>query len=394
MNNWNYAGGFFKLTADKGLIYVEPPDSDGNRESTWLCSPLYVVAKTRDSNSRAWGRLLEWPDDDKVVHRWAMPAELLKGDGTDVVGELLHQGLRISPTKKARTLLSAYLQACPVDARARCVNRLGWHGDVFVLPGEVVGHAGEHVVFQNAHAVEPAFSISGTVDEWRTGVAALAQGNGRMVFAISAAFAGTLLEPAGEDSGGFHLRGPSSSGKTTALALGASVWGKPEAYRRTWRATANGLEGLASLHNDLLLILDELGQIDPREAGECSYLLANGRGKSRATRTGTACQAASWRLLFVSAGEPSLAALMSQAGRKPTPGQEIRLAEEDVDAGAGMGAIEELHGYDSSAALVLAMRDAAAKYLRRGGRRVAAIASKRQSAPGRFHCKWRPAVCR
>ncbi|CEK09175.1 DUF927 domain-containing protein [Legionella hackeliae] len=39
------------------------------------------------------------------------------------------------------------------------------------------------------------------------------------------------------------------------------------------------LEGLASLHNDGLLILDELSQMDPREAGEAAYLLANGQGK-------------------------------------------------------------------------------------------------------------------
>jgi uncharacterized protein (DUF927 family) len=98
---------------------------------------------------------------------------------------------------------------------------------VYVLPAEAVGEAGEKVVFQNAHAIEAAFSVGGTADEWRQHVAALARRNSRMVFAVSAAFAGTLLEPAGEDSGGFHFRGGSSTGKTTALKLGASVWGNP-----------------------------------------------------------------------------------------------------------------------------------------------------------------------
>ncbi|WP_457589305.1 DUF927 domain-containing protein, partial [Legionella pneumophila] len=49
---------------------------------------------------------------------------------------------------------------------------------------------------------------------------------------------------------------------------------------RLWRSTTNGLEGLAALHNDGLLILDELSQMDPREAGEAAYLLANGQGKT------------------------------------------------------------------------------------------------------------------
>ena len=98
-------------------------------------------------------------------------------------------------------------------------------------------------------------------------MATLAAGNSRLVFALSVAFAGALPALVGEESGGFHFRGASSSGKTTALKVAASVWGHPSEYPRLWRATANGLEGLAALHNDGLLILDELSQIDPHEAG-------------------------------------------------------------------------------------------------------------------------------
>jgi uncharacterized protein (DUF927 family) len=359
----NYGGGRFEVI-DRGVEYIGPPDKEGNpKPPLWICASLHVVAKTRDSKSVEWGLLLEWRDADGVLHRWAMPIELLQRDGgAEARCELARQGLAIAPGRAARELLPAYLQVWPVDARARCVDRLGWHSAVYVLPEEAIGDVRETVVFQNAHAVEPAFSVAGSVEKWRENVAALAQGNSRLVFAMSAAFAGALLEPAAEDSGGFHLRGPSSSGKSTALKLAASVWGNPSRYPRLWRATSNGLEGLAALHNDGLLILDELSQMDPREAGEAAYLLANGRGKNRASRNGTARPAASWRLLFLSAGEESLSALMARTGRKPTAGQEIRMAEIDADAGAGMGALEALHGYGNSAALTQALKDAATRY--------------------------------
>ena len=49
-------------------------------------------------------------------------------------------------------------------------------------------------------------------------------------------------------------------------------------------STANGLEAVAELHNDLTLFLDEFAQMDPREAAETAYLLGNGSGKTRMSR--------------------------------------------------------------------------------------------------------------
>lgn len=356
-----FGGGRFRLER-RGVFYIAKDGNTGlEKMPQWICGGLAVVAATRDAKSNAWGRLLEWRDADGVRHQWAMPLELLQGDGVDVRRELAQAGLSIAPGRAARDLLASYVQVWPVKDRARCVDRLGWQGVVYVTPAESIGERGERVVFQNSHAVEPAYSVAGTAGDWRDSVARLAQGNSRLVFALSVAFAGPLANVAGEDSGGFHIRGGTSIGKSTALKAAASVWGDPVAYPRLWRATANGLEGLAALHNDGLLILDELSQIDPKEAGEAAYLLANGQGKTRAARSGTARQAASWRLLFLSAGEESLSALMARIGRKVNAGQEIRLADIEADAGAGLGAFETLNGCASPAALSLALKDAATR---------------------------------
>lgn len=351
-----YAGGEYQVSP-RGVFFT-----DDKGDSKWICSPLRIIAKTRDGKSVEWGRLLEWTDDDGVPHRWAMPMELLQGDGGDVRRELARQGLSIAPAGRTRDLLASYLQIWPTDARARCVDRLGWHGDAYLTPSETIGNDSELVVFQNAHALEPALSVSGTTADWRNSVARLAEGNSRMVFAISVAFAGPLAAIAGEVSGGFHLRGSSSSGKSTALKAACSVWGAPDAYLRLWRATANGLEGLAALHNDGVLVLDELSQIDPREAGEAAYMLANGQGKARASRTGAARQPARWRVLFLSAGEVSLSALIASSGKRANAGQEVRLADIPADAGAGLGAFERLHDCDSASALADALTVAGAQH--------------------------------
>jgi putative DNA primase/helicase len=357
----SYGNGHF-LTNAKGVLYISK-DSEGNdRPAKWICSPLYVVAKTRDSRNSEWGRLLEWRDDDGKLHHWPMPLELLEGDGTDVRRELARLGLQISSNQSERGLLAAYIKVVPVEARARCVDRLGWDNGVFVLPTGSVGESEELRVFQNAHAVEPAYSVAGTVAEWRSSVAGLAKGNSRLTFAISVAFAGALADITGEDSGGFHLRGASSSGKSTSLRVAASVWGDPSKYVRLWRGTVNGLEGMAVMHNDGLLILDEISQIDPGAAGDAAYMLANGQGKVRAQRNGMARPPQRWRLFFLSAGEESLTSIMARAGKRTSAGQEIRLADIEADAGAGMGIFENIHGHKNPAAIAGAIKASSDKY--------------------------------
>jgi putative DNA primase/helicase len=107
-------------------------------------------------------------------------------------------------------------------------------------------------------------------------------------------------------------------------------------FVQSWRATANGLEAIAEHHNDLALFLDELGQMDAREAAETAYLLGNGTGKTRMSRNIGARKKLLWSLLFVSAGEITLADHALTAGKRTKGGAEVRLLNIEADAGAGL----------------------------------------------------------
>ena len=119
------------------------------------------------------------------------------------------------------------------------------------------------------------------------------------MFAIATAFAAPLIELTGADSGGFHFRGLSSIGKTTLVRAAASVWGRGDEHGmlRTWRPTANRLEGTAALYGDTLLPLDELGVAGAREVGDIIYSLAAGIGKNsrRTNRREPMSLPGSWR---------------------------------------------------------------------------------------------------
>ena len=273
-------------------------------EWCWFCSPLEIEAVTRDSNGEEWGRLLVVTDRDGRRHPWAMPMAMLAGDGTIYREKLLSLGLELAPSKFGKDALHDYISTMRVQERARCVPRVGWHGRVFVLPNESYGaKTDERVLLQSSG--DHAFRISGTLDEWQKEIAGYACGNSRLAFSIAAAFAAPLVALVSGESGGFHFRGSSSIGKSTALSVAASVWGGGgvKGYIKQWRATDNGLEAVAANHCDTLLCLDELSQIDAKAAGAAAYMLANGAGKSRSGRGGEARPTHEWRALFLSNGE-------------------------------------------------------------------------------------------
>jgi putative DNA primase/helicase len=344
-------------------VYHEEANPDGGTSLTWVCSLLEVIGLNRDVDSEAWGILLRVTDSDGVKHEWAMPASLLAGRGDEMRGELLDLGLRISPTNAAREHLVAYVQNWVTTARYRCVDRLGWHDEVFVLPRAAFGGAsgGDEVLFQYRHARDiPKFETVGTLEGWQAAVAAPAIGNSRLVLALSTAFAGPLVRLAGEESGGIHFFGPSSTGKTTALRCACSVWGIREG---SWKATDNALEVVAACACDGLLPLDETGQAVPRVLAATAYMLANQAGKARMSRGGNRNRPTlNWVLLFLSTGELSLSVQLAQAGLLAQAGQQVRMIELPADAGAGLGIFEDLHGAPDGNAFSQQLREASQEH--------------------------------
>lgn len=338
--------GMYRLASD-GVYKL----TDG--EDIRISSRLEVLAMTRTSDGNGWGRMLEWSDIDNRVHRWAIPASMTAGDGHEAIKTLLERGLYIR-TGNGKNVLD-YLMSVSTENRLYSTDKTGWHDGAFVTPAVVYGS--DDYVFQSGGAISAAVSMKGSLPDWRDNIAAMAAGNSRLVFAISSAFAGTLLHGAGVDSGGFHFHGNSSDGKSTAQFIAASVWGNPKEYAQTWRATGNGLEAVAAVHNDSVLILDEIGQANPKEIGETAYMLANGQGKTRMTKSVTNREVMNWRLLFLSSGEYTLADMMQGEGKRSFAGQELRLANISSNAGAGMGIFENIHSANSPAQFADTLKD-------------------------------------
>jgi len=333
----------YKIRGD-GLYVLEwvGRGDDTHREETLLSPVVRVLAETADEAGYGQGRLLEWRDRTGRVRQWAMPLRMLVSrNGEEVIAAMLDGGLAFVNLEKRRKLAS-YLMMCQPERRVVCVERTGWHGNAYVLPGGGIGPGADQVILQSTGYLSSDFTRAGELANWQRQVAAVAVGNSRLGFALSLAFAAPLLSLVGQEGGGFHLKGESTDGKSTIMKAAASVYGQPDRYSHTWRATGNAIEGIASRRNDALLCLDELGELDGREAGQVAYMLANGQGKGRSRQDGELRERKAWRLLFLSTGELSLEDHAAEAGKRTQAGMEVRTIQIPSSTGKH-GAFEELH---------------------------------------------------
>lgn len=268
----------------------------GQEETRHLCSLFLVKGYCCFAGGHKWGRVVEVFDRGGNCHQLILDAAEVERCAYSSLERMCAHGLEIfdgSP-KDVLTLLRSWR---PSEKFLRC-DRLGWVSEeprAFALSdGSVIGNA--KVVLDGIPPIFlRAMAAKGDLQAWKDAVAAPCSGNPLMIFALSHAFTGPLLEPLKMQGGGFHLRGKTSRGKSTIIAVAASVWGAPD-FVHSWWTTDNGAEAMAAACNDTLLILDEMHQADRRKVGDIVYLLANGRGKLRMTKDGDLASFARWRV--------------------------------------------------------------------------------------------------
>ncbi|WP_109849711.1 DUF927 domain-containing protein [Proteus sp. CA142267] len=353
----------FRLTQEYLWFDKQITKSDGDIEvrNIKISSPIKVTAITCDADGSNYGRLLEWEDTYGNCRKWAMPMEMLSGSGEELRRVLLVNGLSyINISGQARAHLMEYISLCRPERKVTCVNKTGWHGNVYVLQDEVVGNGADSVILQTSSVQGKDFRVSGTSEQWREHIGKYCVGNARLAFSVSLAFASPLLRLAGVGGGGYHLKGESTDGKTTTMKVASSVCGGTD-YWYTWRATGNALEGTACRRNDATLMLDEIREVDGREAGNIAYMLANGQGKARAKTDGSVRETNRWNLLFLSTGELSLVEHASNAGERTYAGVEVRMIQIPSDSGK-YGVFEDLHHFASGKAIAEYLEHAVTRY--------------------------------
>jgi len=117
------------------------------------------------------------------------------------------------------------------------------------------------------------------------------------------------------------VSGETSGGKSSALRVGASVWGLPDdmddGIIKTWELTDTAMERMAGFFNSLPFFLDDTKHAvrDRAKIARAMYALPSGRGKSRGSIDGVR-EEQTWRLITLSTGEAAITSFSEDAGAR------------------------------------------------------------------------------
>lgn len=149
---------------------------------------------------------------------------------------------------------------------------------------------------------------SATAEAWQDGVRELATTPG-LICALGISLAGPLIEMCRADGFIAHYHGSSSCGKSVALKLASTIWGRPEEYVASWETSATGMETLGAACNSACMCIDEWQRADEtsrRDLGRIIHMLSSGTGRIRSNQRIEARRTLTWSSTVLSTGEVSL----------------------------------------------------------------------------------------
>jgi len=162
--------------------------------------------------------------------------------------------------------------------------------------------------------------LGGTMEGWLAAARELAQ-YPVAAMAIYASLASCLLEVVDANNFVVDWCYTTSSGKTTALRLAASVWGNPNeragaAFVHGWDENRVWIERAAAVLTGMPLILDDTKRAKtPRMVAQTVYDVQSGRGRGRGSLEGLRATS-TWRTVLLSTGEDPITSFSEDGGTR------------------------------------------------------------------------------
>ncbi len=317
-----------------------------------ICSAFEIIGEARSHQGDSWSKVIIVYDSDNKKHQLLIKnSDLI--EPKIVLQRMVDLGLRIHMPLKKQQIVN-FISIAESEIRVLIPKSSGWYDDKFYLPNtnELVPAAEEKTISNELSDCFAKNNIKGSLLEWNNRLGRLLTGNSNLILAATTVLAAPLLKHLNVQNYGLNFLGTSSKGKSTICEFAASVIGDTSKnennYIVNFRTTDNALESICWGHNDLCLVLDEFGQLDPYKVKDTVYLLGNGTVKRRSDKNGDLRAKKSFSLTFLSSSEVSLSDAITSGGQKIKSGMEVRFIDIDSQVSEKFGCFENIQDFNSS----------------------------------------------
>ncbi|MGR6721333.1 DUF927 domain-containing protein [Yersinia intermedia] len=342
------------FTEENGSLYFCHEDDD--KKKLVSSHSLIPVAKACNRTlNENWHIILKCTNHSGAEAEMIISLKKVKKNADSVISQLAGKGVFV---QDSRLFLMFLERSCELDLPIyRVAIRPGFQPEELVFqfgpyPIFVAEREGIQDVIPNEDMmVNNAIAVAGSLEQWQERIARKVCGMAPKL-SILVGLSSFLLPLLGESGAIFHLCGDSSTGKTVAAQVGASVnglaaepgSGSPTQIQR-WNSTSNGLELLMVMNNGTTLYLDEIGSFTGKFFAETLYDIVSGVTKSRmdGETLGMARQS-TWVQNVLSTGEltivdrirqeksPVMDGMLHRALSIPVTADDSRSENEDIDA--------------------------------------------------------------
>lgn len=195
------------------------------------------------------------------------------------------------------------------------VSRLGWFN------GELIPYSKKYEVdsVKDMPNLYEMFSENGKLENWIEFFREIRKNSVVTRIAIASSVVSIMLEKIKQPGFTLHIYGQSEFGKTVSCMVAQSVFGNPAQDSKgigiNFNFTVNGLESALNKFNDIPLFVNEMQhQKDAKDYDKILFLVAEGKGKARSTKTFGMAKQNNWHNVVITNGEKNIIKDNSNAG--------------------------------------------------------------------------------
>ena len=312
---------------DNDGVWTVKVAEDGSEDRVLVApSPLLVVGRSWDIHSGETQLRLAWKRGKRWTFKTIMRSDAM--DARPLVG-LSRWDAPVS-SRNAGAIVqyltdfeAANMSSLPVD---QTTGHMGWQAATgrygFVLGTNQHGLEDDNVSLvpdDGLDQIAEGWSSRGTWEGWVDAIQP-AMTRPLLMLSLYASAASPLLTVLDAPNFIVDWSGETSRGKTTALRVGGSIWGKPDERAGgivySWDSTRVWIEQTAGFLHSLPLILDDTKRARYKSVvSQTLYDFAFGQGRGRGTPGGIRKQS-SWRSIMLTTGEAPATSFSEDAGTR------------------------------------------------------------------------------